>query len=99
MKIAQGSFCASRGTVVSIIDELRNNGMAQSIAVYEIYLGTGECANLPPVEFKVGELVAYFGNAVAVEALLSNGNTVYYLAALAKYVPIGGETPLQGDPA
>jgi len=86
--LLSGSFCASEGTVVSVLGELAASGMAKSVEVYEIYLDMGECTNMRGVIGKIVRVVARFEKAAALEILLKNGKTVYMIVA---DVQISGE--------
>ncbi len=84
-----GSFCVGEAATVAILDELRTNGMARSVAMYEVYMGMGTCKNLPPFEAKVIRVVSQFETAAVIEVEV-NGNTLYMINANIEIVEASG---------
>ena len=85
----RASYCMTKGTAVSVIEEFAANGRKASVDLFNIYFGIGECANLAGVIITVVDLVTRFENAGAVEVEMKKNDgttqTAYMVIANLDY--------------
>ncbi len=87
--IRLASFCSSEGDAVSVLEEMVLNGRAASIKVFEIYLSTGACVNIPAT-FTPVEVIVRFENAAVIK--VSGKDTEKFLYLLISNVIINGQS-------
>lgn len=76
------SFCRSEESAVSIIENIKENGMNSSIILFNIFVIEGECITYNyPVLFTPVRLVLQYGHALVAEVFSSDsGKTIYLIS-------------------